>query len=51
MQQARDDAVSGGVRAGCQSDALEKRARREQVANGHGELARRQWFLSLLNAG
>jgi hypothetical protein len=51
MQEARDNAASGGVWAGCRSNALEKRARREQVADGRSELARRDQFLGLLDAG
>jgi hypothetical protein len=51
VRQAWDDAASRGVRARCRSNALEKRARRERVADRRGELARREWFLGLLDAG
>jgi hypothetical protein len=39
------------VRAGRWSEALEKRTTRKRVADRRGELARRQRFLSLLDAG
>jgi hypothetical protein len=49
--QAWDNAAGGGVRSGGWCDALNERARRKLVADWCGELARRERFLGLLDAG
>jgi hypothetical protein len=51
VREAWDNSTSGGVQTGCRSDALNKQVQRELMADWHGELARWERFLGLLNAG